>query len=70
MKDASKAAQCLDILAEGPATTAEVAAETGMTSHNACSHLFNLHGKGRIERAPYYKPGDTRRYWLWSISEG
>lgn len=69
--ETTKVDRCLAILEEGPATTAEVAAETGMTAHNACGHLFNLYAQGRIKRTPYYKPGDNRRYWLWQpITKG
>lgn len=66
----SKASACLAVLADGPATTAEIAAETGFSKHLACSHLFNLLARNKVEHTPYFKPGQPKRFWLWSIKGG
>lgn len=63
----SKTARLLALLAEGPATTGEVAAELGWTTHSACAFLKNLHMSGRLKREPF-PTGDARRRFLWSLA--
>jgi predicted Rossmann fold nucleotide-binding protein DprA/Smf involved in DNA uptake len=64
--------RCLSILQEGPATTAEVAAETGFSLKMACTYLSNLHRRGKVARSPYNKPNAAgpgpRRVWLWEAA--
>lgn len=69
MQPNSIASRCMRILAEGPATSAEVAAELGMTSHLAGTHLRNLWLKGKISRAEYIrKRGPGRQLaFIWSL---
>lgn len=67
-----KAAACLAVLREGPATTSEVAAETGMKPKLAGTHLANQMKLGKITRKPYGAGTDKlgrQRAWLWSIKE-
>lgn len=62
----SKASRVLAILADGPATTAEIAAETGWTKHNTCAHVKNLHMRGKVERKPWHVKGQGPRF-LWFL---
>lgn len=67
-----KAAACLAILREGPATTGEIAAELGMKPHATGTHMANLYKRGRVDRKPYGSGTDKlgrQRAWLWSIKE-
>ncbi|HEY4145210.1 ArsR family transcriptional regulator [Pinirhizobacter sp.] len=62
----SKASRVLRVLAEGPATTGEVAAELGWNVHLTCAHLKNLHLAGKVSRKRFPAPGRLVRF-LWSI---
>lgn len=64
----SSASRCLDALRDGPATTAEVAAEIGRGTKITCAHLFNLHQRGKVTKAPF-QPPSGRRCLLWSIKD-
>jgi hypothetical protein len=68
MRPDSRASRVLAILAEGPATTGEVAAETGWGVHLTCAHLFSLLQRGKISRSPFKQHG-ARTWWLWSLKE-
>ena len=66
-----KAAACLAVLRDGPATTGEVAAATGLPSKLARTHLANQMKLGKCNRQPF---GDARdklgrpRLLLWEIA--
>lgn len=63
------ASEILGLLAEGPATTGEIAALTGETSNRACAWLNHLLRAGRVSRQRHVRsagPG-RRNTWLWSI---
>jgi predicted ArsR family transcriptional regulator len=64
----SKASRVLRILADGPATTSEVAAETGWTVKIACAHLLNLVERGKVDRSPFHRKGQ-RSAWLWRLAD-
>lgn len=66
----SKASACLAVLADGPATTGEIAAETGMPSKLAGTHLRNLYERGKVKRERFVRAsGRGRRVcWLWSVA--
>lgn len=66
----SKAQRCLAVLTDGPATTGEVAAETGLPSKLAGTHLALLHKRGKVTRSRYVKPEGRgqRNCWLWSAA--
>lgn len=66
-----KAGRCLAVLRDGPATTGEVAAETGIHTHSVGTHLRNLFDRGKVKRTPFVKPaGDRgpRKCWLWEAA--
>ncbi len=66
-----KAAACLAVLRDGPATTGEVAAEVGIPSKLAGTHLANQMKLGKCRRKPF---GDERdklgraRRLLWELA--
>lgn len=65
-----KAAACLAVLADGPATTAEVAAETGLSTKIAGTHLANQAKLGKCEKAPFGDATDKlgrHRRLIWSL---
>jgi len=64
----SSASRCLAVLRDGPATTAEVAAEIGRGTNITSAHLFCLMRRGKVTRAPF-QPVEGRRCNLWSIKE-
>lgn len=66
MKPGTKAAKVIEILAERPATTSEVAAETNWGRHNSCAHLENLYLKGKIGRKEHQRVG-KRIVYLWML---
>jgi len=70
MNPDGKAGKCLAVLREGPATTEEVAAETGLPSKSAGTHLRNLFDRGKATREKFIKAeGRGRRQcWLWSAA--
>jgi hypothetical protein len=64
----SNASRVLSVVQEGPATTAEVAAEVGMTSRLAGTYLAQLHRFRKVTRTPFKPECDSRgrlRAWLW-----
>lgn len=66
-----KAAACLAVLKEGPSTTGEVAAEVGISSKLAGTHLANQQKLGKCERVPYSAEKDKlgrQRAWLWKLA--
>lgn len=64
----TKAAQVLEALRDGPATTGELAAELGWRSHLTCAHLKELHVRGKITRKPFPTGNRTVRF-IWSLVE-
>lgn len=67
------ASRCMAVLAEGPATTGEIAAEVGLRSRLAAAHMQLLYQSGRVRRAPF--DGSTaglgdRKVWIWSACNG
>lgn len=66
-----KAAACLAVLQEGPATTGEIAIEVGMTSHATGTHMANLFKRGKVTRRPFANATDKvgrQRAWLWEAA--
>lgn len=63
----SKAALVLALLADGPATTAEIAAELGWDAGNTGDHVHNLYQRGKVKREPF-PTGDKLRRFLWSLA--
>lgn len=53
----SKAGTVRRILTDGPATTADVIAETGWNRQNACTHLIHLFKRGELTREPFKRKG-------------
>lgn len=72
MNPESKASACLSVLADGPATTGEIAAETGMPSKLAGTHLRNLFERGKVRRSRFVKAEGRglRNCWLWERTHG
>lgn len=67
----SLAGRCLAVLADGPATSGEVAATVGITPHAAGTHMLNLFKRGKLERRPFVKPAGgrgKRHVWLWEAA--
>lgn len=65
----SRRSRCLAVLRDGPATTGEVAAELGIPSKLAGTHLAQLHALKKITRKPFgTKPSGRGSRWLWSIA--
>lgn len=67
MNPASKNSQLLRVLAEGPATTGEIVAETGWPPKNIVARLTVQMKAGRVQRTPYQAEGEQSR-WLWALS--
>lgn len=57
----SIARRVLAVLEDGPATTGEVAAETGLRSNLAGTHLRNLLERGKIEKGEF-RPGTPQPF--------
>lgn len=53
---------CLYLLAEGPATTADVTAETGLTARHANAYMSRHANMQRVERVPF-RLGQCRSLW-------
>lgn len=70
MDPSSKASRCLAVLRDGPATTGEVAAETGLDPHSVGTHMRNLFNRNKVKRTRFTKPsGQGRREcWLWEAA--
>ena len=51
MRPNSKASRCLRVFEDGPGTIADVVVETGLSPHNAGSHVFNLVQRGYLRKA-------------------
>jgi len=62
----SKASQVLALLADGPATTGEIAAELGWDAGNTGDHVHNLYQRGKVKREPFPTVNKQRRF-LWSL---
>lgn len=73
MKPETKSGRCLSVLRDGPATTGEVAAETGLSSHDVGNHMHCMFQRGKVTREPFMVaprqgvPG-RRKCWLWSAA--
>lgn len=68
----SQASRCLSVLREGPATTCEIAAETGLDSHTVGCHLNDLHQRGKVTRKPFDGRRDAIgrvKSWLWQTNQ-
>lgn len=71
MQPNSTGSRLLAVLTEAPATTAEAAALTGLSSHLAGCHLHDLHRRGRVTRQPFDGRRDAKgriRSWLWQAA--
>lgn len=62
----SKAGTVRRILADGPALTCDVVAETGWHRKLASGHLINLWKRGELTREPFIRPGKSLAY-LYSL---
>lgn len=63
----TKSRRCLAALADGPATTAEIAAELDLPTKIVCAHLGNWETKGKVvKRQHESKP---RKANLWMLPE-
>jgi hypothetical protein len=60
----TQAARILAVLADGPATTPEVVAETGLPLKHCCAILRDLWISGKLQREPFrrYKLAPTFLY--------
>lgn len=65
---ASKGGTVLAVLADGPATTGEVAAELGWPVRLTCAHLRELMIRGHARREPF-PMGNRLRRFVWSAVE-
>jgi predicted ArsR family transcriptional regulator len=65
---ATKGRQVLAVLADGPATTGEVAAELGWPTRLTCAHLNHLMSKGTVTRNDFHT-GNRRVRFLWMLVE-
>lgn len=63
----SKAMQVLRLLAEGDATTGELAAETGWKPKLVAAHLSQHANAGRVSHRPFSSRNGKR--WIWSLTE-
>jgi len=68
MEPNSKASRILRVLAEGPATTAEVAAELDLPIKITCAHLGNLVIRGKARKRRFTGKGHGKTM-LWSLPE-
>ena len=66
MNPNTKAGAVLRILREGPATTGEVAASTGLPFRLASAHLSNLRRRKKVVSEPF---GTLKVKKLWKIVE-
>ena len=57
----------LALLADGPATTGEVAAELGLTVRRAGARLRYLWLVGDVKREEFPMP-DSRKRYLWEVA--
>lgn len=64
----TKGGQVLAVLADGPATTGEVAAELGWPTRLTCAHLRELMIRGHARREPF-PTGNRLRRFMWSAVE-
>lgn len=64
------ASRCLAVLADGPATTAEVALEVGISSHSAGTHMRNLWLRKKCYKSPFKRAGGRGRseVCIWSLT--
>lgn len=60
--------RCLQVLAEGPTTTNEIAVETGLIGDTIARAMNELCSQGRARRAPFLDfTGPSRNAVLWSL---
>ena len=55
-------------LAQGPATTGEIAAEVGYPPRTACAYMHRLLRRGIVQKHPHYRHGPgpgPRRISMW-----
>lgn len=64
----TKGQKVLAILADGPATTGEVAVEMRWPVRLTCAHLNHLMSKGTVTRNDFHT-GDRRVRFLWMLVE-
>jgi predicted transcriptional regulator len=64
----SKRTQLLRLLAEGPATTSELAAESGWQENFIAANLCQHVKAGRAARKPYAL-SQNGKAWIWSVTE-
>lgn len=65
----TQVARILAVLAEGPATTPEVVAETGLPLKHCCAHLRSLWQRGRVTRAPFKRDRLAPTFLYSAVSE-
>lgn len=64
----SKGGRVLAVLADGPATTGEVAIELDWPVRLTCAHLRELMIRGHATREPF-PTGNRLRRFVWSVVE-
>jgi DNA-binding HxlR family transcriptional regulator len=64
----SKRTQLLRLLAEGPATTSELAVESGWQENFIAANLSQHVKAGRVGRKPY-PFSQNGKAWIWSVTE-
>lgn len=68
MEPNSKASRCLAVLADGPATTEEVAIELGFPIKITCAHLGNLVLRKKAVKRRHHVNG-RGKVMLWMLPE-
>jgi predicted ArsR family transcriptional regulator len=71
IRPGSQRDRVLAVIEEGPATTPEVAAETGLSIKHCCAHLRALWEIGLLERKPGHRTRQGgRRPFIYSLKGG
>jgi len=70
MKASGEMSRTLDVLRDGPATTAEVGAELGIAPKLASARLYDLLRRGKVTKQPWGVCTGGRPGSMWSIVEG
>lgn len=69
MEPNSKASRCLAVLADGPATTEEVALELGLSVRITSAHLGNLVKRNKAVKRRNYSDSLPNKHMLWMLPE-
>lgn len=69
MRPATKSASVIRVLLDGPATTREVVAETGLHFRLAGTHLANLFKSEKLTRTEYLRTRGGQVAYLWRLKD-